>query len=152
MMRELGMSDPQFLPRYMVDTGQELFAPPDVSGWTSGVGWVNTTTALARYNFFNYLTSLRGEYSLDFVEWLDNRKPKNFPGYQLSGFDIVALFLDAIVKGDVSVDTRYELEQYMTTADNGKTVAWDIADKVMFDKKARGVLYLISILPAYQLN
>ncbi len=152
MLRELGMSDPQFLPRYMIDTGQELFAPPDVSGWTSGVGWVNTATVLARYNFFNYLTSLRGEYSLDFVEWLDNRTPKYFPGYQLSFFDIVALFLDAIVKGDVSVDTRYELEQYMTTADDGKTVAWDIADKVMFDKKTRGVLYLISILPAYQLN
>ena len=86
------------------------------------------------------------------MEWFDNRKPKKFPGYQLSGFDIVALFLDAIVKGDVSVDTRYELEQYMLTADNGKTVAWDIADKVMFDKKARGVLYLMSIIPAYQLN
>ena len=59
MLRELGMPDPQFLPRYMIDTGQELFAPPDVSGWTSGVGWFNTATALARYNFFNFLTSLR---------------------------------------------------------------------------------------------
>ena len=32
LFRELGKSDTVFLPRFMASTGQELFAPPDVSG------------------------------------------------------------------------------------------------------------------------
>ena len=144
LFRELGMSDPVFLPRLMAGTGQELFAPPDVSGWTSGVGWITTTTLLGRYNFFNILASFRGDGSLDFVELVQT--------YQLSDFDVVGIFIDAIVKGDVSVDTRYVLEQYMITDDSGETVEWDINDPVMVDKKARGVLYLILVLPAYQLH
>ena len=144
LFRELGMSDPVFLPRIMATTGQKLFAPPDVSGWTSGVGWINTTTLLARYNFFNILVSFRGNGSLDFVEWVQT--------YELSNFDVVALLLDTIVKGDVSVDTRYVLGEYMTTDDSGEPVEWDINDAVMVDKKARGVLYLILVLPTYQLH
>ena len=31
--------------------GQDLFNPPNVGGWTGGVGWANSATALARYNF-----------------------------------------------------------------------------------------------------
>ena len=144
LFRELGMSDPVFLLRLMADTGQELFAPPNVSGWTSGVGWINTATLLARYNSFNILASFRGGGSLDFVGWVQT--------YQLSKSDVVGLLVDTIVKGDVSVDTRYALEQYMTTDDSGKPVEWDINDAAMIDKKARGVFYLILVLPAYQLH
>jgi uncharacterized protein (DUF1800 family) len=144
LFRELEMSDPVFLPRLMAQTGQELFAPPDVSGWTSGVGWINTTTLLARYNFFNILASFRGNGSLDFVEWVQT--------YQLSQFDVAELFVETIMQGDISVDTRYVLEQYMTTDDSGEQVEWDINDSVMVDKKVRGVLYLILALASYQLH
>ena len=144
LFRELGMSDPVFLPRFMADAGQKLFAPPNVSGWTSGVGWINTATLLARYNSFNILASFRGGGSLDFVEWVQT--------YQLSKSDVVGLLVDTIVKGDVSVDTRYILEQYMTTDDSGKPVEWDINNAAMIDKKARGGFYLILVLPAYQLH
>jgi uncharacterized protein (DUF1800 family) len=33
------------------DMGQELFEPPDVSGWKGGAIWANTAATLARYNF-----------------------------------------------------------------------------------------------------
>jgi uncharacterized protein DUF1800 len=33
------------------DMGQELFEPPDVSGWKGGATWANTAATLARYNF-----------------------------------------------------------------------------------------------------
>ena len=33
------------------DMGQELFEPPDVSGWKGGAAWANTAATLARYNF-----------------------------------------------------------------------------------------------------
>lgn len=144
IFRELEIIDPGTLPRLMTGMGQDLFAPPDVSGWTSGVGWINTTTLLTRYNFFNLLASFRGDGSLDFVEWVQT--------HQLSSFDVVGLFLDAIVKNDVSVDTRYALEQYMLTNDSGEIVEWNINDSRMIDKKVRGVLYLILVLPTYQLN
>ena len=144
LFRELGMSDPVSLPRLMANTGQELFAPPDVSGWTSGVGWLNTTTLLARYNFFNTFASSRGDGSPDFAKWVQT--------HQLSHFDVVAFFLDVIVQNDVSVDTRYALNQYMTTDDDGGPMEWNINDRRTVDKKVRGVLYLILVLPAYQLN
>ena len=50
------------------------------------------------------------------------------------------------------MDTRYALEQYMITDDSGEIVEWDIDDRQMIDKKVRGVLYLILVLPSYQLN
>ena len=31
--------------------GQQLFNPPDVSGWKGGATWANTATVLGRYNF-----------------------------------------------------------------------------------------------------
>ena len=33
------------------DMSQELFEPPDVSGWKGGATWANTAATLARYNF-----------------------------------------------------------------------------------------------------
>lgn len=144
LFRELGKSDTVFLPRFMASTGQELFAPPDVSGWTSGVGWINTSTLLARYNAFNILTSHLGRGALYFVGWVQT--------YQLSPSDVVGHLLDAIVKDDVSMHTRHVLRQYMTTDDSGGTAEWDFDDAVMIDKKARGVLYLILAHPAYQLH
>jgi uncharacterized protein (DUF1800 family) len=33
------------------EMGQQLFNPPDVSGWKGGATWANTATMLARYNF-----------------------------------------------------------------------------------------------------
>ncbi len=32
-------------------TGQELFAPPDVSGWHTGMAWISTARLLERFNY-----------------------------------------------------------------------------------------------------
>ncbi|MEE2822276.1 MAG: DUF1800 domain-containing protein [Acidobacteriota bacterium] len=158
LYRELGLSNPKNLTGHMTKAGQELFAPPDVSGWTSGVGWLNTSTVMSRYNFLNSVATKRGKnselagYAVDFPIWLKAKGPR-LPGYQVSEFDVVEIFLDSLLSGDISVDTRYVLEQYMTTSDQGKTVPWNPPNnKNFFDKKARGALYLISVVPSYQLN
>ena len=39
----------------MRQTGQILFAPPNVKGWDGGKEWISTSTLLFRYNFANYL-------------------------------------------------------------------------------------------------
>lgn len=41
--------------------GQQLFNPPDVSGWRGGAAWANTATALARYNLAARLSRLAGD-------------------------------------------------------------------------------------------
>ncbi|MDA2933985.1 DUF1800 domain-containing protein [Acidobacteria bacterium AH-259-D05] len=144
IFRELGASDPQFLPRFMTGMGQDLFAPPDVSGWTSGVGWINTSTLLARYNFFNRLATFRGDGSGSVVEWVQQN--------HLTSWNLVQFLVNAIVQNDVSVDTLYVLEEYLRTEDSGQLVEFDINDPVMIDKKVRGLIYLILALPVYQLN
>ena len=39
-------------------TGQELFAPPDVSGWPTGMGWISTSRLLERFNYGGVLATV----------------------------------------------------------------------------------------------
>jgi hypothetical protein len=69
-----------------------------------------------------------------------------------SGHGIVTHFLDRLIQGDVSNDTRHTLENYMDTGDFGRSVPFDVDDPVHVDKKVRGLINLIEVLPSYQLN
>lgn len=42
--------NPKQLIKASIGMGQNLFAPPNVKGWKTGTGWINTTTLLARQN------------------------------------------------------------------------------------------------------
>ena len=112
---------------------------------------------MSRYNFLNSVATKRGKnnelagYAVDFPIWLKAKGPR-LPAYHVSQFDVVEIFLDSLLSGDISVDTRYVGEQYMTRSDQGKTVPWNPNNKNFFDKKARVALYLISVVPSYQLN
>ncbi len=154
--RELSVQDPDNLPLVMFffSLGQLLYLPPDVGGWTADRGWINTGTALGRYNFLNFLTSNRpGLYPLPALvndqipveEWIARYQPGN-------GSEVVGLFLEALVQGDASTDTRYTLETYLETGSNGSPKVFDITDPGAVDEKVRGLIYLILLLPAYQLN
>jgi len=145
--RELELPQPFGVSRLMTLMGQDLFAPPDVGGWTTGVGWINTATLLSRYNFFNILTTLRGARALVDVEAL-------IAGNGLQGsFDVVDHLLESFVQDDVSIDTEYVLEEYLRTDDDGVVHnTFDISDPVTIDKKVRGLMYLVLVLPVYQLN
>jgi len=48
----------RLLQNAMVQMGQQLFAPPDVSGCREGLAWITTTSVLARFNFANDVLSL----------------------------------------------------------------------------------------------
>jgi uncharacterized protein (DUF1800 family) len=43
------------LSRSLDDMGQEPYFPPTVAGWEGGLSWLNTNTALARFDFANAL-------------------------------------------------------------------------------------------------
>jgi uncharacterized protein (DUF1800 family) len=49
--RGLDTADLDQLAQACSAMGQQLFNPPDVSGWKGGATWANTATVLARYNF-----------------------------------------------------------------------------------------------------
>ncbi|MGH9341457.1 MAG: DUF1800 domain-containing protein [Acidobacteriota bacterium] len=145
--RALGLTDPGPLPRQMTLLGQDLFSPPDVGGWTSGVGWINTSTILARYNFLNAVITPAREQDR---QRLDLETTISTHGLS-TGYAALTYFLDSLVQSDISFDTRYSLEQYLYT-DDGIPVEFDITDPAAVDEKLRGLIYLISTLPVYQLN
>lgn len=144
--REFGISDPVNLPRYMSTMNQSLYAPPDVSGWVSGVGWMNTATVLSRYNFLNWIATRRSG-----TDMLDVNRIIQAAGLKTSQ-DVASYFLKTLVVNDASADTYYALEEYLRKDDSGKLVEFNISDSTTVDKKVRGLIYLVSILPEYQLN
>ncbi|HKV40024.1 MAG TPA: DUF1800 domain-containing protein [Blastocatellia bacterium] len=127
--------------------GQELLNPPDVSGWTHGVGWINTATALNRYTYGNSIVS--------------NRDP-NSPGVYIAAQTLSALtrqtatdtvnsFLTAF--GPLALDSAAlnNLANYLTLGDDGSTVPFT-KNSGTVDKKIRGLVHQIMCLPEYQLN
>ncbi len=46
-----------FVTRSLQEMGQSLFRPPNVNGWREGLGWMNASLVMARFNFANDLTS-----------------------------------------------------------------------------------------------
>ncbi len=168
--RELEVGDPDNIPRLsqFLGLGQNLFLPPDVGGWTSDAGWINTGTLLARYNWLNCLTSNRE--GLDPRCVLGSEAPEiELPGARrirdqidvagiiqenqlLFAVNVVDYFVRALLQDDVTLDTRYALEQYLLTGDDGLPAEFDIENEVTVDKKVRGLIYLVSLQPAYQLN
>ena len=55
----LRFEDSESLSYLQLALGQQLFNPPNVSGWTGGESWINNATMMIRLNFGGYL--LEGE-------------------------------------------------------------------------------------------
>ena len=66
--------------------------------------------------------------------------------------DVVSYFASAMLQGDHTIDDAYILEEYMNTGPDGLSQLFDIGDEVMVDTKVRGVIFLLTLLPVYQLN
>ena len=162
--RELQVSAPDNLPRVTAyfALGQNLFQPPDVGGWTENQGWINTGTALARANFMVFTTSNRKGESVGGLGGSDrvvSRFNDQIPVEEIladnnlqTAEQVVDFFLRAMVPGAASLDTRYSLEEYLRTGAEGEPRVFDVNDPGQVDEKVRGLIFLISLLPAYQLN
>ncbi len=164
--RELGITQPENLPRVLefYSLGQTLFFPPDVGGWTSDTGWINTGTILARFNLFAFMISNDGliyvpgrdepvrnpiEDQIDVLGLLEKYQART-PSAALD------LFAETMVQGDLSTDSRYTLETYLATRANGDPLDWAAEYELGWDGevpyKVGGLIYLLALLPAYQLN
>ena len=149
--------------------GQQLFAPPDVGGWTNDEGWINTGTIIGRYNFMTFLScnrgrsfqglpTMNGDDRFDVIchgrqaeDQIDIEKIIETNNLQ-SAADIVNYFGTALLQGSHTLDDLYILEEYMNTGLDGLPDPFDINNPQIVDTKVRGVIFLLSLLPTYQLN
>ena len=153
-MREMELTNPLLGLLYLRDMNQIPFLPPDVGGWTSGKGWINTSTLLNRYNYTNIAITYRGEGGGQLASQLQvidiEGMVERFGLRSEEG--LVLHFVERMAPGDVSVDESLVLEEYLRRGDDGLPVDFDIEDPLTLDKKVRGLVYLMALLPVYQLN
>jgi uncharacterized protein (DUF1800 family) len=128
--------------------GQVLFAPPNVGGWPSGLGWIGPSTLLERYNAVGQLLSGSGRQNA----------PTGFDQTALLGSistasadDLVDLIVERMLDGDVEPDQRAALIAYLSLEENGAAGTFSVDDE-HFDDKLRGLIRLATTVPAYQLN
>ena len=155
--RELEVHDPYNVPvmGFFFSLGQLLFDPPDVGGWPADEGWINTGTILGCYNFMNYFTSDRGGLYDMVLPRGEDEIPLGsvIQEYGLtSATSLIDYYGAALLQSDLSLESEYSLLDYMNRDPDGKPQLFDVSDPVMVDTKVRGLVYLISLSPAYQLN
>ena len=129
--------------------GQDMFNPPDVSGWELNLGWVSTATMLERFNFANtFITSrptgtpTQGAFvpTAQLTTWTKGNVKKT-----------VGKYLEVLGPLVVEGVTNKELRKYLTMSDQGAAVDWVVNDATV-DKKVRGLVHQILCLPAFNLN
>jgi uncharacterized protein (DUF1800 family) len=128
--------------------GQVLFAPPNVGGWTSGLGWIGPSTLLERYNVVGQLLSGGGkknaEGGFDQTAFLGNTSIT-------TADDLVALVVARTLDDDLDADQRAALISYLSLDETGATTTFS-PDDDHFDDKLRGLIRLATTVPTYQLN
>jgi uncharacterized protein (DUF1800 family) len=136
------MRQGKWLMRGMRWMGQELFEPPNVSGWKQGKAWINTSTLFVRQNIAAYL--LTGEYRgqrrvpkneeafdpTPLLERCDSREPTK----------VTHFLLDALVGQHVPPERREPIVQ----------LAKDQGDELNAESLSK-LLVLITAMPEYQL-
>jgi uncharacterized protein (DUF1800 family) len=126
--------------------GQNLLAPPDVSGWDFNLGWVNTASMLERFNFANAYATNRNTTAPGVFVTSDQLKSIT----KGSSKKTVKKFLGRL--GPLSVgDALGTLRTYLETGDNGQPVTY-VNDDATVNKKIRGLVHQIMSLPEFQLN
>ena len=129
--------------------GMTLFQPPDVSGWKLNIGWINTATLLARYNFANTLITNRTQSPPEYGPAVSNDTLKLYT--KATAQDTVASFLNLLGPISVDSDTMDRLTRYLET-DAGGGPSPFVNDDATIDRKIRGLVHQIMCLPQFQLN
>ncbi len=130
-----GTIAPPALDRWLIEMGQQLFAPPNVKGWVSGKSWLNSATLLARDNFANALTSgnLRETCSVNRV--LEAEKSK-------SAEDMVRILSEAFFQEKLRPEAS---ARALAFAREGPQTPKELG------LRARSVAHALLAIPEYQL-
>jgi len=127
--------------------GQDVFNPPDVSGWDFHLDWINTATMIERYNFANDLIGNRNHtnpgVSITNEQLARYVKPKSKK--------TVKEFLKVFNISNATNVVNKSLRSYLETDDQGNKIPFVVNDETI-DKKIRGLVHQIMCLPEFQLN
>ncbi|HJZ68522.1 MAG TPA: DUF1800 domain-containing protein [Blastocatellia bacterium] len=129
--------------------GQELFNPPDVSGWPHGLGWINTANLLMRFTYADFLAIFRTNNLNAPGMWLTQDQLQKYS--RSSSKKTVKNFLSVLGPLNVDSAATRALRDYLQTDDRGSTVDF-VADDLTIDKKVRGLVHQIMCLSEFQLN
>ncbi|HYL51673.1 MAG TPA: DUF1800 domain-containing protein [Acidimicrobiia bacterium] len=111
-MRAVGITAEDANPQWwMEEMGQQLFEPPDVSGWRSNGYWLTTSRVWARANWLGYLV-----WQKDVQNTLGTIVGMTVAGAVQHAFDVVDI-------DSPSAHTRSKLEAWLTSQ-RGDTNAW----------------------------
>ncbi|GHO49466.1 DUF1800 domain-containing protein [Ktedonospora formicarum] len=144
------------LPAITVNMGQELFDPPNVSGWPGdkvSSAWLNSGTWMTRLNYINMLLSgpQKGAKkinpgTIDLQDIINKQKidsPEHF----------VAYFTGFLLDGNLPQERKDALTNYLTTTKaSGKGNITFSGGKSYPLNSVCGTLYLLMTSPEYQLN
>jgi hypothetical protein len=128
--------------------GQDAFNPPDVSGWSLNLGWINTAALLMRYTFTDFVAISRPRDPNSPGLWLEHERLRRFT--KASPKKTVKKFLSLMGPLTVSGETMSSLIAYLTTGDRGEAVQF-VPDDFTIDKKIRGLVHQIMCLPEFQM-
>jgi len=133
----------------IVALGQIPFAPPNVGGWTSGLGWIGPSTILGRYNLV-----------LELLGGADKRRKNQSSAFDAEAFlagapiatatDLVDLMVDRVLEGDIAPDQRTALISYVAGTGSERQEAISPGDP-RFEEKLHGLIRLTMSIPTYQL-
>lgn len=149
-LRSLGLGTPaRDIATAMRRMGQELFNPPNVGGWTGGLGWIGPGTLLERANFANRVVTAR--------QATPNSPTMFDPATLLSGKDLTTAeqlvdhLVGLLLDGEIGAAQRAALIAYLRRNDQGRSVTFTL-DARTLDSKVRGLVHLIAAMPEYQLS
>ena len=129
--------------------GQELFNPPDVSGWKLNLGWINTSTLLNRFTYADLVVINRARDLNAPGLWLSHEQLRSLA--KKTSKKTVRKLLSVLGPLEVDAETFATLRTYLESDDNGNAVGY-VRDDPTLDKKARGLIHLIMCLSEFQLN
>lgn len=146
LLKALGVTSvPRGAAQSLRRMGQDLFAPPNVGGWPSALGWLSTSALLERLNFAERLLTNRGEGPRADLGAL-------LPGARsVSPAEAVEFLVDLLLQGDVSGADRAALLAYLGERDGAGAASLAPGTRVA-DEKIRGLAHLVVATPYYQLG
>lgn len=135
--------------------GQNLFAPPNVAGWTgdqSSADWINTGTWLARVNFINgLLTGFKTGKQSAFqgaAQLLQNVITAN---KLATPTDVLNHFVGLLLDGQIAPDRLQLIHDYLTANASGPMLHL-AAGATIPASGVSGMVYLLMSSPEYHLN
>jgi len=137
------------LAAFSIFLGQDLFNPPDVSGWKLNLGWINTSTLLNRFTYADLLAVSRTADPSVPGLWITHEQLRSLA--KKNSKKTVKRMLSTLGPLEVEGDVIAALRQYLESDDQGNAAGFVITDFTL-DKKVRGLIHLIMCLSEYQLN